>query len=177
MDFSQYIKSYPDFPKPGVLFWDFVPLLSDPTAFKATVLTIKEQFCHKNITHILAIEAKGFTVGAALAYEMALPLILARKPGLIPEQTTQASFIKEYGEATYELKVNTVSPGDNVLIIYDILACSGATEAAIALVTSQGASVAGCAYVVELEYLAGRQALKEYDLFSLVKIKSGLRSS
>lgn len=171
MNIEQYIESCPDFPKPGVLFWDFVPLLAEPSIFKLAIQRIKTHYLNKHISHIVAIEAKGFAIGAALAYEMGLPLLLIRKPGLIPKKINTASFVKEYGDGEYQMKANSLENGNQVLIIYDILAAPGATEAAIQLVESQGALVSGCAYVIELEYLNGRQSLGNYDLFSLVKIK------
>lgn len=170
MDFENYIRSHEDFPKPGVQFWDFVPLLASPIAFKEAINKIREHYQEQNISHIIAIEAKGFTLGAALAYAMELPLMLIRKPGLIPGNVAKATFIKEYGNGEYQLKTDSLPPNSRVLIVYDILAGSGASQAAIELIEQQAAIVAGCAYVIELEYLAGRQSLQNYNLFSLVKI-------
>jgi adenine phosphoribosyltransferase len=170
MNFADHIRSFPDFPKPGVLFWDFAPLLASPKAFKQAIREIKDHYQQAEITHILAIEAKGFTLGSALAYAMERPLSLLRKPGLIPGEVEKASFIKEYGVGEYHLKINSFEPNSRVLIVYDILAAAGATAAAIELVKSQGADVVGCAYVIELEYLKGRESLADYDLLSLVKI-------
>lgn len=172
MSFATYIRSYPDFPKPGVLFWDFVPLLAEPSAFKSAIQTIRNHYQQHNITHIVAIEAKGFTIGSALAYDMGLPLVLLRKPGLIPGEVIKASFIKEYGQGEYNIKGHSLKTGNRVLIVYDILAGPGASQAAIELVETQGAEVVGCSYVIELSYLAGRESLHPYDLFSLVQIES-----
>lgn len=171
MNFERYIRSYPDFPKSGVLFWDFVPLLLAPQAFKQAIRNIKNHFENKTITHIAAIEAKGFTIGSALAYEMELPLVLIRKPGRTPGEVVKTSFTKEYGQGEYHLKAHSLNECDRVLVVYDILAGAGATQAAIELVESQGAEVEGCAYIIELAYLSGRESLCPYDLFSLVKIE------
>jgi adenine phosphoribosyltransferase len=170
MNFANYIRKFPNFPKPGVLFWDFSPLLACPKAFKQAIQNIREHYHEKNITHLAAIEAKGFTLGAALAYEMELPLSLIRKPNLIPGEVYKASFIKEYGEGEYQLKTQSIAAEHRVLLVYDILAAAGASLAAINLIENQGASVVGCAYAIELQYLAGRSSLTDYDVYSLVTI-------
>jgi adenine phosphoribosyltransferase len=170
MNFAQYIRQVPDFPKPGVLFWDFAPLLASPKALKQAIYQIKDYYQGQNLTHIAAIEAKGFTLGAALAYEMALPLILIRKPNLIPGEVNKATFIKEYGEGEYQINAQSVTSDHSVLLVYDILAAPGASCAAINLIEAQGAKVVGCAYAIELLYLEGRQSLKKYQIYSLVQI-------
>lgn len=172
MNFEKYITAHPDFPKPGVEFFDFVPLLASPSAFKKAIHTMRDYFQNKKITHIVAIEAKGFILGSALAYEMNLALSLIRKPGLIPGNIAKATFIKEYGVGEYQLKSQCMAEQSRVLIVYDILAGPGATVAAIELIEAQAAKVIGCAYVIELQYLSGRNALQNYDVFSLVKIKN-----
>lgn len=169
-DLSQYIESYPDFPKRDVVYWDFTPLLSNPEAFRAAVKQIRSRFADSRLTKIAAIEAKGFTLGAALAYDMELPLVLIRKPELVPGQTEKEQFVKEYGTGEYQVKTGQFAGTDNVLIIYDIMAGAGATRAAINLVERSNAKVAGCAFVIELAYLEGREQLSDYNLFSLVKI-------
>lgn len=170
MNYQKYIESQQDFPKTGVRYWDFTPLLENPVAFRQAISNIKSHFKDKRITKIAAIEAKGFTIGAALAYEMSLPLILIRKPALTPGRTISEKFTKEYGKGEYQIKEKAVKNGDRVLIMYDIMAGPGATKAAINLVKKAGAKVVGCAYVIELEYLHGREELERYDLFSLAKI-------
>jgi adenine phosphoribosyltransferase len=171
MDYRQYLESCRDFPKEGVLYWDFTPLLRDPEGFKQAVQDIKSHFEGKGITKIAAIESKGFTIGTALAYEWGKPLVLVRKPSLIPGNVVKEKFVKEYGEGEYQVKEGVVGEDDVVLIVYDIMAGAGASKAAINLIEKLGAKVAGCAYAIELEYLGGRDELKGYDLFSLIKIK------
>lgn len=171
MNYEKYVKSFQDFPKQGVVYWDFTPLLDNPEAFKQAIRDIIQHFSGKGITKIAAIESKGFTIGSAIAYAMQKPLVLIRKPGLTPGETVSEEFVKEYGKGEYQIKKGAFQESDTVLIIYDIMAGPGATQAAISLVESAGAKVAGCAYVIELEYLNGREALANYDLFSLVKIK------
>lgn len=172
VDFRRLIQSVRDFPKPGVVYFDFTPILADPAAFRQAVGEVKRHFGHKQVTRIAAIEAKGFTLGSALAYEWGKPLILMRKPELTPGVVDSEKFEKEYGFGEYQLKAGQIGAGDSVLIIYDIMAGAGATRAAINLIERTGARVAGCAYVIELEYLGGRENLPDMDLFSLVKISS-----
>ncbi len=172
IDFRRLIHSVRDFPKAGVVYFDFTPILSDPAAFRQAVSDIIGHFREKQVTRIAAIEAKGFTLGSALAYEWEKPLILIRKPELTPGAVDSEKFEKEYGFGEYQLKAGLVGADDSVLIIYDIMAGAGATKAAINLISRCGARVAGCAYVIELEYLGGRDSLPDIDVFSLVKISS-----
>ena len=171
MTLRSRIVSTQDFPKPGVLFWDFTPLLEDPAAFASAIDRIMRRFSRARVTRIAAIEAKGFTIAGALAHAWKKPLVLIRKPGLIPGAVVREPFVKEYGEGAYEMKAEACARGDRVLIVYDILAAPGATEAAIRLVENAGATVVGCAYVIELEYLRARSSLAKFHPFSLVKIK------
>jgi Adenine/guanine phosphoribosyltransferases and related PRPP-binding proteins len=170
MDYRKYIKSYSDFPKKDIMFWDFSYLLKDPIALKSAIEDIKEFTKDKKITKIAAIESKGFTIGSILAYELEKPLILIRKPNLIPGEYLSEEFIKEYGTGSYQIKKDSCDSTDNVLIIYDIMAGSGATIAAINLIKRGGAEVAGLVYITELEYLKGREDLADYEIFSLVGI-------
>lgn len=170
MNFSDYVQTWLDFPKKGVAFQDFSTLLASPVAFKGAIDSIHSHYMHHQITDIAAIEAKGFALGGGLSLSMQLPLTLIRKTGLIPGDVSRQTFVKEYGHGEYEIRKRLFPTESRVLILYDILAGVGATQAAIRLVESQGARVIGCAYVVELMYLKGREALEPYDLFSLVKI-------
>lgn len=170
VDFSHYIESFANFPKEGVVYWDFTPLLADPVAFHSAIEHIASHFASRGLTKLAAIEAKGFTLGAALAYKMNLPLVLIRKPELVPGETEKQTFIKEYGTGEYQIKKGQFAQSDRVLVIYDIMAGPGATKAAINLVERSGAKVQGCAFVIELQYLGGREQLADYDLLSLVAI-------
>lgn len=171
MDYKNYVRSYKDFPKEGVLFWDFTYLLKDPKARKSAIEEIKEFLKNKKVDKIAAIESKGFTIGSILAYELDLPLVLIRKPNLIPGNFYSEEFVKEYGTAEYQIKDDAVENGENVVIVYDIMAGSGATKAGINLVKKCGGNVTGLVYITELEYLNGREDLKDYDILSLVKVK------
>ncbi len=167
---KEYIESFKDFPKKGIMFWDFTPLLENPKVFKEKIKEIANHFKGR-FNKIAAIEAKGFTIGSVLAYETKKPLFLIRKPNLIPGEVISEKFEKEYGLGEYQIKKGVLTSSDKILIIYDILAGPGAARAAINLVEKEGAKVAGCAFVIELEYLKGREKLEGYDVFSLIKIK------
>ena len=170
MEYKNFVRSYKDFPKKNVLFWDFTYLLKDPVARKKAIEEIKEFLKNKKVDKIAAIESKGFTIGAILAYELDLPLVLIRKPNLIPGEYYSETFIKEYGTAEYQIKTDAITKDENVVIVYDIMAGSGATKAGINLVKKCGGNITGLVYITELEYLNGREDLKEYDILSLVKV-------
>ena len=159
-----------DFPKPGVSFTDFTPLHEDPDLFQELLTQAASALREIDYDTLVAVEAKGFILGGALAATLGKPLHLVRKPGLIPGKVLAASFVKEYGEGTYEMKDGALKPGDKAVVIYDILAGAGASAAAFALIEAQGAQVAAGLYVTELEYLGGRENLAYYNLISLVKI-------
>ena len=171
MDYKNYVRSYKDFPKKDILFWDFTYLLKDPKARKSAVEEIKTFLKDKKVDKIAAIESKGFTIGSTVAHELDLSLILIRKPNLIPGEFHSETFVKEYGTAEYQIKDDAIDENENVVIIYDIMAGSGATKAGINLVKKCGGNVSGLVYITELEYLGGREDLSEYDIFSLVKVK------
>lgn len=171
MDYKNYVKSYKDFPKKDVLFWDFTYLLKDVNARKSAISDIKAFLKEKKIDKIAAIESKGFTIGSILANELDLPLVLIRKPNLIPGTYYSETFVKEYGIAEYQIKDDAIEKNENVVIVYDIMAGSGASKAGINLVKKCGGNISGLVYITELEYLNGRDDLKEYDIFSLVKVK------
>jgi adenine phosphoribosyltransferase len=171
MNYIDYVQTTKNFPKEGVVFFDFTPLLGEPKIFNQAINDIEKHFADKNFNKIAAIESKGFTLGSALAFKTGKPLCLIRKPGLTPGKILREKFEKEYGYGEYQVKENAFNDKDNVLIIYDIMAGAGATQASINLIERTGAKVAGCAYVIELEYLKGREQLNNYDLFSLVRIK------
>jgi adenine phosphoribosyltransferase len=170
MNYKKHIESFDNFPKQGVKFWDFTGILLNPEIFNEAILEIGHAFKDIEFNKIVAIEAKGFLIGGALALHLAKPLVLVRKPGFIPGKVQTQEFIKEYASGTYEMKENTLSSSDKVLIIYDILAAPGATLAAINLVKSQKAQVSGCAFMIELEYLQARKDLGKYKIHSVVKI-------
>lgn len=170
MNFKRFVVGTKNFPKPDVTFWDFTPLLDNVQARNMALCQMQNFLASHNVSKIAAIESKGFTIGSMLAERLSLPLVLIRKPNLIPTNFASQTFIKEYGVGEYQLKKDAVKPGDKVALVYDIMAGPGATNCGINLLMQLGASVEACVYVTELTYLKGREQIACKNLFSLVKI-------
>lgn len=168
MDFRPFIRDIPDFPKPGILFKDITPLLADPTAFRASVERLAERYGSSPIDAIAAAEARGFLFAAPLALALRKPLVPLRKPGKLPYRTYSLKYDLEYGQAELHMHIDGISPGQRVLMIDDVLATGGTMAAGCQLVERAGGVVHGCAFLVELTFLNGRQKLVGYDLFSLL---------
>jgi len=162
------IRNVPDFPKPGILFKDISTLLSDPKAFAITVDSLVEHFVGARIDAIVGIESRGFIFGAALAHRLNVSFVPVRKPGKLPAKTDRVAYSLEYGQAELEMHVDALSKGARVVIIDDLLATGGTAAAAAQLVKRRGAEVASFAFVVELEFLKGREKLGEIPVYSLV---------
>ncbi len=169
MDLAALIRNIPDFPKPGIQFKDIESITENPDAFAY----VTEQFALAAQSHqidkILALDARGFLFGAALAHSQELPLVMARKKGKLAGECVSESYALEYGDAEVELQTTAIKSTDRVLIIDDLLATGGTAKAAASLVAKVGASVALFAFVIELEGLNGRQQLGGVDIVSLVK--------
>ena len=168
MDLKKIIRSFPDWPKPGVIFRDIMPLLKDPQALKYTVDEIARQWRGKEIDLIAGIESRGFIFGALLAQSLQKGFIAIRKEGKLPGETLRVSYTIEYGSATMEIQKDAVKPGDRVLIVDDLLATGGTAKAAAELIEKLGGVVVGFAFVIELLDLNGREKLKGYPVTSLV---------
>lgn len=168
MDLKPFIRDVPDFPKPGVLFKDITPLLSNPAAFASSIRQLAERYVDGPVDVIAAAEARGFLFAAPLALELRKPLVPLRKPGKLPYQTRSYKYDLEYGSAELHMHVDGVESGARVLVVDDVLATGGTMAAACKLIESVGGTVAGCAFVIELGFLHGREKLKGYDSFSLL---------
>ena len=168
MDLSTYIRDVPDFPKEGILFKDIMPLLQDPAALRFTVDRLAEFCAPKHPDIILGAEARGFILGAALAYSVGAGFVPARKPGKLPWRVSKAEYALEYGFDTLEMHIDAIRPGERIVIHDDLLATGGTAKAKIDLVEGAGGIVVGLAFVVELGFLKGREKLDGYDVFSLV---------
>ena len=168
VDLKEYIRDVPDFPKPGILFKDITPLLSDSTAFREVIRLFADKYRDDNIQAIVAAEARGFVFGAPLALELEAAFVPVRKPGKLPYQTRSFTYDLEYGTDTLEMHLDGVSAGQNVLIIDDLLATGGTVEACCHLVEECNANIVGCGFVIELEFLAGRKKLEAYNPYSLL---------
>ena len=163
------IRDIPDFPKPGVMFKDITPLLSDPVAFSTAVDAIVVSFGRGTIDKVVGIEARGFIIAAPVAYHFGAGFVPLRKPGKLPYETVSEGYDLEYGAESLEIHVDAFDEGDRVLIVDDVLATGGTARAACNLVEKAGAKVAGLAFVIELEFLAGSERLNDYDFISLLK--------
>ena len=155
------IRDVPDFPREGILFKDITTVLRDPEAFKHAVNLLAKHYEKQKIDYIAGIEARGFIFGSALAYKLGVGFIPIRKPGKLPSKTERESYDLEYGTDSLEIHVDAVEPGKKVLIVDDLLATGGTAEAALKLVKKIGGVVIGIAFVVELEFLKGREKLPE----------------
>src|SRR5580693_8659894 len=162
------IRSVPDFPKPGILFYDITTLLKDKTGFAQLIDAFAAYYIDKHIDLVLGIEARGFIFGPALAYRLNAGFVPVRKPGKLPAETARVTYDLEYGTDALEIHLDAIEPGQNVLIVDDLLATGGTMEATVKLVRQLGARIVGLAFAIELDFLNGRDRFKEYDVFSLL---------
>ena len=169
MDLSQYIRDIPDWPKPGILFKDITPLLSEPPAFQHTIDRMAEHYRGRPLDAVAAAEARGFLFAAPLALALEKPLIPLRKPGKLPYRTHALQYDLEYGSAELQVHIDGVPPGARVLLVDDVLATGGTMQAGCRLIEKAGGQVAGCAFLVELTFLKGRDKLKPHEVFSLIQ--------
>ncbi|HYR45719.1 MAG TPA: adenine phosphoribosyltransferase [Thermoanaerobaculia bacterium] len=167
-DLRSYIRDVPDFPTPGILFRDITPLLASPEAFREAVGAMAAPFREQRIEKILGIEARGFMFGAAIARELEVGFVPARKPGKLPRETLRASYGLEYGKDCLEVHADAFRRGERVLIADDVLATGGTAGAAAELVEKLGASVSGITFFIELEKLNGRSRLGSHRLHSVL---------
>jgi adenine phosphoribosyltransferase len=169
MDLGRYIRDVPDFPKPGILFKDITPLLAEPRAFREAIQALRDHYANQRIDAVAAAEARGFLFAAPLAMLLERPLIPLRKPGKLPYRTHALQYDLEYGSAELQMHVDGVAAGENVLLVDDLLATGGTMEAGCKLVQKAGGKVAGCAFLVELQFLKGRERLVPHEVFSLIQ--------
>ena len=169
MDLESCIRDIPDFPKPGIMFKDITPLLQNPEAFKEVVGLMAEALTRRDVDALVAVEARGFLFGAALAYSLGKPLVPVRKRGKLPYHTHSVTYSLEYGEDTMEMHTDAVVEGQRVVVVDDVLATGGTLAAACRLVEKAGAKVDCLALVVELAFLDGRKLLHGRHIFSLIK--------
>jgi adenine phosphoribosyltransferase len=162
------IRDVPDFPKPGIIFKDITPVLKDPAALRSVIDEFAKIYGKKDVQAVAGIESRGFILGAPLAYDMKVPFIPIRKEGKLPYKKIKASYSLEYGEATIEMHSDAVERGQRVLIIDDLLATGGTAAASIGLVEQLGGEVVSCGFVIELEFLRGRERLPRGKVESLI---------
>lgn len=168
------IKSIPDYPEPGVVFKDITPLFADPEGFAATVRGIADHFAGRGVTKVVGAEARGFMLGAPVAFALGVGFVPARKPGKLPRATLSESYALEYGTATLEIHTDALTSDDVVLIVDDLVATGGTAVAQAHLIERFGATVAGFGFLMELEFLHPREAIakeSQAEVFSLVQVR------
>jgi adenine phosphoribosyltransferase len=165
---KQLIREVPDFPKKGILFYDITTLLKDKLGFARLIDALSENYIGKDIDLVLGMEARGFIFGPALAYRLNAGFVPVRKPGKLPAETVRVSYDLEYGSNALEVHKDAIKKGQRVLIVDDLLATGGTAVATAEIAAGLGAHISGFAFVVELDFLKGREKLAKYDVFSLL---------
>ena len=169
LDLREFIRDIPDFPKPGIMFRDITPLLASPEAFRESTRRIAEHFRGANVDVIVAAEARGFIFAAPLVEKLNAGFVPIRKPGKLPFEKHSFNYELEYGTDTLEMHVDGIGEGQNVLIVDDLLATGGTIEACCNLVEKNGANVVGCAFLIELNGLGGRERIAPREIFRLIE--------
>jgi len=168
-DLAKLVRNVPDWPKPGIQFKDITPLLSDPAGLKQAIADLAEPFGKSGVDLVLGTEARGFLFAPAVALALGAGMVLARKPGKLPWKTLRESYELEYGTDALEVHLDAVKPGQKVLLVDDLLATGGTMLAAAKLVEKLGGTVVGCAFVIELSFLPGRERLSPRPVHSLIQ--------
>jgi adenine phosphoribosyltransferase len=166
---KKLIRDIPDFPKKGIIFKDITTLLSDKRGFARAIDALANRYIDKEIDLVVGIESRGFVVGAALAYRLGAGVILVRKPGKLPYKTHKTVYELEYGTDQLEIHQDAIQAGQNVLVADDLIATGGTVKACVDLVKKLKGNVVECAFLVELEFLKGRDKLDGYPVYSLLK--------
>jgi adenine phosphoribosyltransferase len=165
---KKLIREVPDFPQKGILFYDITTLLKDKLGFATLIDALSEHYLEERVDLVLGIEARGFIFGPALAYRLSAGFVPVRKPGKLPSITAKYDYELEYGKGTLEIHRDAVEKDQRVIIVDDLLATGGTADATARLVRSLGGEIAGLGFVVELDFLKGREKLGEYKVFSLL---------
>lgn len=168
-DLKAYIREVPDFPKPGINFFDITTLLQNPLALRMTVDRFVWLFAQKHIQKVVGIESRGFMFGPIVAYDLNAGFVPVRKPGKLPYQKIRQTYDLEYGTDTVEMHDDAIQPGEHVLVVDDLVATGGTALAAAKMVESLGGIVAGFGFIIELTFLPGREKLKGYEVESLIR--------
>ncbi|HWH94697.1 MAG TPA: adenine phosphoribosyltransferase [Baekduia sp.] len=172
VDLDTYVRDIPDFPKPGIVFKDITPVLASGEALDAAVAQLADLTRGLDVDVVIGAEARGFLLGAALARELGAGFVLARKPGKLPHETVRAEYLLEYGTDALELHTDAVAEGARVLVHDDLLATGGTARALCELVERLDGVVVGCAFLIELGFLNGRQRLSQYEVSSVLRYDS-----
>ena len=173
VDLTALIRDVPDFPEPGIVFKDIMPLLADADSLRAVVAALADPWFEESLTAVVGIEARGFLLGTPVAMALGVGFIAVRKAGKLPGLTEQQTYGLEYGTDTIEIHADAISPGDHVLVLDDVLATGGTAAAAGAMVQRLGATVAGYSFLVELGFLGGRARLGDTRIEQLLLVDAG----
>jgi adenine phosphoribosyltransferase len=169
MDLASTIRSVPDFPQKGILFYDITTLLKNPVALRACIDQLSDHYQGSGIEVVVGMESRGFIFGMPLAYQLRVGFVPVRKPGKLPAKTITESYDLEYGSTSLEMHVDAIEKDQKVLVVDDLLATGGTAKATCNLVEKLGGDVASLAFVIELNFLKGRDKLTGYDVFSLIQ--------
>jgi len=167
-DLKNIIRDIPDFPKKGIIFKDITTLLSDARSFQRMVDLLSHRYVGAKIDKVVGVEARGFVIGAALAYKLGAGIVLVRKPGKLPSETFKKSYDLEYGTDTLEIHTDAIKKGERILIADDLLATGGTMGAVVDMVDSMGGELVECCFMVELNFLKGRDKLPAGKVYSLL---------
>lgn len=163
------VRTIPDFPKPGIQFRDITTLIQDRWGFKQAIDRFVEHYRYTPIDVVVAIESRGFIIGGALAHHLNTGVAIVRKKGKLPFKTVKLEYALEYGTDCIEMHVDAIQPGQRCLVVDDLLATGGTCQASCQLIERMGGKIVGCAFIIELPELHGRQRLSQYDLHSLIE--------
>ena len=169
MDLKTQIRSVPDFPKPGILFYDITTLIGSPSGFAATIDALAAPYVGQGIDAVVGIESRGFILGAPVAERLGAGFIPMRKPGKLPSKAVRAEFALEYGTDALEVHEDAIRPGQRVLLVDDVLATGGTAQAAVSLVKQIGGTLHGLAFLIELPFLNGKAKLPGEQIFSVLQ--------
>jgi len=168
-DLKRYIREVPDWPKPGILFYDITTLLKDPLALRMTVDRFVWLFANQQVDKVVGMESRGFMFGPIVAYDLNAGFVPVRKPGKLPAETVEQSYALEYGSDRLQVHRDAINPGEKVLVVDDLVATGGTARATAQLIEQLGGEVIGMGFIIELTFLDPRKALSDYRLESLIR--------
>lgn len=168
MDYKSLIREIPDFPKPGILFYDITTLLKNPQGYRTVIDDFTERYRNERISQIVGIESRGFILGSPLAYNLGAGFVPVRKAGKLPADVFEVKYNLEYGASSLAIHRDAVTMGERVLVVDDLLATGGTAAATVDLLRKLGAEIVGCAFMIELLFLQGRQKIGDCEVYSLM---------